>query len=64
MVPTLRDEIDRKVLATLLKLVTQYSSGEISAKECKVGVTTVWDVTAGLSSNEVNDKVAFLLNQL
>ena len=56
--PTLREELDRKVVDQLHQLVTGFINGKINADAYSSGVKTLWEVSAGLVSNDISAMIS------
>lgn len=57
-------EIDRKTIETLQRLISQYQNKEINARCFKIGVETLYNVTAGLTSDGTNELVSDAMNEM
>lgn len=56
--PTLREELDRKVVDQLHQLVTGFINGKINSDAYSSGVKTLWEATAGLVSNDISAMIS------
>lgn len=52
-IPTLREELDRKSLTELVRLLTSNKRGELSSAELRVAAQTMWGTTAGLVDESI-----------
>jgi len=54
-VPSVREELNRKVINALEELLVGHSTGSISAREVKTAINSVYTVTSGLLDLETMD---------
>lgn len=60
----LYEELNRKTMEALQRVVYQYSQGELSKEAYRAAVTAIWNVTAGLTKGEISELVDESLNAL
>lgn len=53
--PSIREELNRKVVDTLELLLVRQSRGEVTVSEMKVAIDAVYTATVGLLSEETID---------
>lgn len=62
--PTLREELDRKTLTELVRLLGSNEKGETSSVELKRSVDSLWAATAGLVDKDIMDIMSVTLGQI
>jgi len=56
--PTIKEEIDRKALATMIWLVEQHEAGAISDDQLYTGECTLFMVVSGLVSQDIFELIS------
>lgn len=56
-IPTTKQELERKVLETVVEVGENYKANLITVQEARARIHSIWQVTAGLLDREVDQQV-------
>lgn len=56
--PSLKEELDRKTVETLERLLVSHAAGELSDRELSLTLNTVLDVVNGLAENDLTEAIS------